>query len=274
MHYGEFHPLPIRERAQEAFEAQLENIGPHQPIETSLLTSDDKEVPVELLAQIIQVDGVPVLMGTFRDVTQRRHAEEALRQSEERYRFIAENSPDIITIINPDNSFRYISPAAEQILGYTPDEVVEHMGFDHVHPEDRAPTLAAYARLVEDPDYLLNVRYRLRRKDGSYRFVEAAGRNGLANPATRAIFLNVRDITARMQLEEQLRSSEERYRQLVQNSSDFTATFNSEGKIDYVSPAVERMLGYKPEELDGQARVDLFHPEDLPRVLDASPWLT
>jgi len=267
-HYSEFHPPGIRKRAQEAFQAHVEDRVPRQPIETALLTADGKEVPAELLAQIIQVDGVPVLMGTFRDITNRKRTEEALRHSEERYRQLAQNSPDAITIINPDGSFRYISPAAEQILGYTPEEAIEHMGFDHVHPEDRAPTLAAYARILENPDNLLSCRYRLRRKDGSYRFVEAVGRNVLPNPAVRAIVLNIRDITERVQLEEQLRTSEERYRQLVQNSSDFTATFDSEGKINYVSPAVERMLGYKPEELDDQARLDLPHPEDVSKILD------
>ncbi len=72
MHYSEFHPPGIRERAQESFKAHVEDRGPGQPIETALLTADGKEVPVELLAQIIQVDGVPVLMGTFRDITQRK----------------------------------------------------------------------------------------------------------------------------------------------------------------------------------------------------------
>jgi PAS domain S-box-containing protein len=395
MHYSEFHPPAIRERAHESFKAHVENTGPQQPIETALLTADGKEVPAELLAQMIQVDGVPVLLGTFRNITQRRKTEEALRHSEERYRLlvqnasdiaalfdedgtiryvspaverilgyrpeeligqpgtavlhpedqrtmrtdlerwlkspdgsttgqyryrhkdgswrtlesvasdclehpavraivvnsrdvterkrlekellkseelyrlVAQNSPDIITIINPDNSFRYISPAAERILGYSPEETIEHMGFDHVHPEDRAPTVAAYTRLMEKPDELLNCRYRLRRKDGSYRFVEALGRNLLANPAVRAIALNVRDITERRQLEEQLRSSEERYRLLDQNSSDMIVLMDQDSTVHYVSPTAERILGYKPEELLGQTGLDFHHPEDRPGMLDA-----
>ena len=394
-HYSELHPPEMRERAQESFREHVEERGPGRPIETALLTADGKEVPVESLAQIIQVNGVPVLMGTFRDITERKDSEQALRHSEERhrllihnssditalfdedgtiryvspaierilgyqpeelsgqpahailhpedkrtmrtdlerwlkspagsttgqyryrhkdgswrtlesvannclehpaigaivvnsrdvterkrleeelrkseelYRFVAQNSPDIITIINPDNSFRYISPAVERILGYTPEEAIEHMGFDHVHPEDRAPTLAKYASLVENPDGMLNVRYRLRRKDGSYRFVEAVGRNVLANPAVRAIALNVRDITERVALEEQLRRSEKRYRQLVQNSSDLTVLMDADSTVHYMSPAVERMLGYTPEELLGQAGLDFHHPEDKPGMLAA-----
>jgi PAS domain S-box-containing protein len=262
MHYSEFHSPPIRERAQESFEAHVEDEVHRQPIETTLLASDGKEVPAELLAQIIQVDGVPVLMGTFRDLTQRKH-------SEERYRLLAQNSPDIITIINPDQSFRYISAAAERILGYTPDEVIEHMGFDHVHPEDRAATVAEYSRLLESPGEQLNSRYRLRRKDGSYRFVEAVGNNVLANSAIRAIVLNIRDVTERVMLEEQLRSSEERYRLLVQNSSDMIALMDAEGKVHYISPTTKSMLGYEPEELLGQVGLAFHHPEDKAGMLAA-----
>jgi len=212
---------------------------------------------------------IRAIVVNSRDVTERVQLEEALYHSEERYRLLAQNSPDIITIINPDNSFRYISPAAERILGYTPEEAIKHMGFDHVHPEDRTPTLAAYARLLESPDELLNVRYRLRRKDGSWRFVEAVGNNVLANPAMRAIVLNVRDITDRVKLEKQLRSSEERYRLLVQNSSDMIVLMGRDSKVHYVSPTAERILGYKPEELLGQTGLDFHHPEDRPGMLDA-----
>ncbi len=269
MHHRELHPPRLRERAQEGFQEHVEDGEPSGPIETALFASDGKEVPAELLAQIVQVDGVPVLMGTFRDITQRKQSEEALRHSEERYRLLAQNSPDIITIINPDNSFRYISPAAERILGYTSDEVIEHMGFDHVHPEDRVATVAEYSRLLESPDEQLNCRYRLRRKDGSYRFVEAVGNNVLANPAIRAVVLNIRDISERVRLEEQLRSSEERYRLLVQNSSDMIVLMDQHSTVLYVSPTAERMLGYKPEELLGQTGLDFHHPEDKPGMLAA-----
>jgi len=387
MHFSEFHPPSIQESVQEIFREHVEDEVRRQPIETTLITADGKEVPAELLAQIIQVDGVPVLMGTFRDITQRKRAEETLRRSEERYRllvqnssdivvtidgdgsisytspaverilgyspeeligqarpdishledakemldllprcmnnsgepvaaqfrlrhkdgswkhlesvarncldhpaihaiilntrditervaleeklrqreeryrFIAQNSPDIICIINPDSSFRYVSPAAEQILGYSPEEVIEHMGFDHVHPEDRASALAKYARLVEDPNYLFNIRYRLRRKDGSYRYVEAVGRNGLANPATRAIFLNVRDITDRVLAERTLARSQHNYRFLYDNLRDASATVSLEGTILEFNTTFQEMLGYDNEEILRFSSKDITPPK-------------
>ncbi len=267
MHYTKLAPSRLEQSMRTLFERQMAESDHGRPIETTLVSSDGTEVPVELLAQIIQVDGVPVLVATFRSLTDRKRTEEALRHSEERYRLLAQNSPDIITIINPDNSFRYISPAAERILGYTPDEVIERMGFDHVHPEDRAPVVAAYARLLESPDELLNVQYRLRRKDGSWRFVEAVAINVLANPAMRAIVLNVRDITDRKQLEEKFRRSVERHRLLVRNSSDIIVLLDPDGKVRYTNPALEKSLGYTSEEMSGQTAFDYIHPEDMTNTM-------
>ncbi len=138
MHYSEFHPPGIRERAQESFKAHVEDRGPGQPIETALLTADGKEVPVELLAQIIQVDGVPVLMGTFRDITQRKASEEALRHSEERYRLLIQSSSDITALFDENGTIRYVSPAIERILGYQPEELSGQPATAILHPEDSA----------------------------------------------------------------------------------------------------------------------------------------
>ncbi len=212
---------------------------------------------------------IRAIIVSFRDVTERNRLEEDLHKSQELYRLIAENSPDMITIINPDNSFRYISPAVEQILGYSPEEIYEQMGFDHVHPEDRASIVAAYARLLQNPGELLNTRYRLRHKDGSWRYVEAVGRNVLANPAIRAIFLNVRDITEQKALEDALGTSEERNRLLVQNSSDIIGIMAEDGTPRYVSPSVEKVLGYSAEEAVRRYPLGEVHPEDKEEVTAA-----
>ncbi len=241
------------------------------------LTSDDEPVTAQyrfrhkdgswrtlesVANNCLEHPAIRAVIVNSRDVTERNELEEQLQKSEERYRLIAQNSPDIITIINPDDSFRYISPAAERILGYTPEEVIEHMGFDHVHPEDRPAAYGAYTRLLENPGELLNVRYRLRRKDGSWRYVEALGNNVLANPALRAIILNIRDITHQKELEDALRSSEERHRLLVQNSTDIISILNADGTLRYVSPSVEWTLGFTPEEAIEEATFNNIHPED------------
>jgi PAS domain S-box-containing protein len=93
--------------------------------------------------------------------------------------------------------------------------------------------------------------------------VEALGRNVLGNPAVRAIALNVRDVTERVELESQLRTSEERHRLLVQNCSDMIGVIDQDGTCRYASASCERVLGYSPEEFYRKNLFEHVHPEDV-----------
>ncbi len=267
MHYTDLHPDHLRETMERLFERQVEEAGPPQPVETVVVSSGGAEVPVELLAQLIQVDGVPVLLGTYRNLTERRRAERALRRSEERHRFLLQNAPDVTAVINRDNTFRYISPAVERVLGYTPEEAVARLGFHDIHPEDRSEAEALFTRLRTRPNEVAVAQCRLRHKDGSWRFIEAVATNAFENPAINAIILNCRDITERKRLEEALRRSEERHRLLVQNSSDLILLLDENGAVRYASPALERSLGYTHDEMIGACAFDYIHPDDLPQTL-------
>jgi len=269
MHYSEFHPPAMRERVHESFKAHVEDTGPRQPIETALLAADGTEVPAELLAQMIQIDGVPVLLSIFRDITQRRRAEEALRKSEERYRLLVQNASDICALFDSDGRISYVSPAVERILGYRPEELVGQPGNAVLHPKDKHTMKADLERWLNNSDQTTTGRYRYRHKDGSWRNLESIANNCLEHPSIRAIIVNSRDITERQKLEEELRHGEERYRLLVQSSSDMIVLMDQDSTVHYVSPTAERILGYKPEELLGQTGLDFHHPEDKAGMLAA-----
>ena len=269
MHYSEFHPPGIRERAQESFKAHAEDSDPLQPIESVLLTADGKEVPVELLAQIIQVDGVPVLMGTFRDITQRKLSEQALRRSEERHRLLVQSSSDIIALFDEDGTIRYVSPAIERILGYQPEELSGQPATAILHPEDRHTMRTDLERWLKSPDGSTTGQYRYRHKDGSWRTLESVANDCLEHPAVRAIVVNSRDVTERKRLEKELQKSEELYRLVAQNSPDIITIINPDNSFRYISPAAERILGYSPEETIEHMGFDHVHPEDRAPTLAA-----
>jgi len=142
---------------------------------------------------------------------ERRQAQEALRQSEKRFRVLIENSSDAIALVAADGTNMYGSPAVTQILGYSPDEWISQSGYQLVHPND-----LEYARSFFDESLegTKRTEFRLRHRDGTYRWVEAISSNLLAEPSVQAIVINFRDITERKQADETLRQYSERLQTL------------------------------------------------------------
>jgi PAS domain S-box-containing protein len=215
---------------------------------------DGGSFPVAYTSAPIREQGEVVgAVVIFRDVTERQRTEEAMRRSEEYFRALTDHALDIITVLNRDGTVRYVSPAAERVLGYTSEDSVGTEGFGFVHPDDVSEAMTAFAEAVTKPGVTLyRGDYRLRHRDGSWRVVECVGKNLLTNPAVQGIVVNCRDITARRQAEDALRESEARYRELFENANDAIVTFTLEGIVTSVNRGLEAMLGWSREELIGQ----------------------
>lgn len=203
------------------------------------------------------------MVAVCRDLTDRVQAEEALRESEERFRLLVENSQDFIVLADAENVARYASPAIERIMGYAPEEFVGTVIAGYLHPED----LEWAARINEwisaglGPSEPVVARYR--HKNGSYRHVEYTANNLIDDPNVGGVVVNCRDVTDRVLAEQRLKESEERFRALTENALDLVAVLNTSNVITYASPSFEPLLGYKPEELVGTLAADYIHPEDL-----------
>jgi PAS domain S-box-containing protein len=142
------------------------------------------------------------------ETQERKRAEEALRQSEKRFRALIENALDIITVLEADGTIRYESPSIERILGYQAEELVDQNAFDFVHADDLQRVLAVFQEVLQEPGSSRAVALRFRHRDGSWRFLESMGRNLLHDPVVQGVVVNSRDITERKQLEEQLYQSQ------------------------------------------------------------------
>jgi PAS domain S-box-containing protein len=126
-----------KEAAKSAVDRLIEDMGQTQPLEACVLRPDGSEVPVEALGQLIQIDGVPVVHGVVRDITERRRMDEDLRNSEEQFRILAEASLAGVFVFQ-DGRFRYANPALGRIFGYDVQELIGKMGpVDLIVPEDR-----------------------------------------------------------------------------------------------------------------------------------------
>ena len=152
------------------------------------------------------------------DITERKRAEEGLRQSEEYFRSLSENALDVVAIVDRNGVLRYQSPSLERVLGYKPEETVGKNAFDFMHPDDSPKVRENFARVIRNPRPIESAEYRARHKDGSWRNLEAEGRNLLDDPVVQGVVINYRDVTGRKRAQEALQESERRYRSLFEDS--------------------------------------------------------
>ncbi len=220
---------------------------------------------------LLEDPDVAAIVASFRDVTERRQTEMALTESEARFRAVVQNSRDVTTLLDPEWRVVWSSPNAGEMLGFDPDALIGTPALDLVHPEDRDMAGAALAQVVVAPDRVNPVVVRLRHRDDGWIPVEAAG-SSLRGPGgdLEGTIVNLREVAWRIEAEQALRKSEERFRALVQNSSDVVVVVGADGIVSYVSPSVRRVFGRSPEDVVGTRGGDLAHPDDFDLVAHQS----
>src|ERR687884_157164 len=155
-----------------------------------------------------------------RDLSERKRWEDAVARSERRFRALIAQSADAIVLNDAQGTITEASPALTRLLGYRRDEIVGRFAGDLIHPDDHERIAALFADCLQHDCPVGPAEYRIQHKDGSWRWVEGTATNLLADPAVQAVVINVHDVTERKQAAERLADSEERFRLLVQHSSD------------------------------------------------------
>lgn len=183
----------------------LKKKGVLQDREVHLRKRNGEDLIALISARVFKIDTRQIIISSLIDITAHKQAQEALSRSEERFRTIADFSPDIISTFNSEGQLVFNSAAAARIHGYGADDLLNRSTFDLIHPEDRAVVEDAFGRLLQNRAELVNVQYRYRNADGSYVWMEAIGRNELKNPDINGIIAISRDITERKKAEESLR---------------------------------------------------------------------
>jgi len=232
--------------------------------ETIFLRKDGTKVPVETSTHLVDYDGKKIWISNIRDLTERKKAEEALNYSEKKYRNIVENISDVILTIDPKGIITYINPVIWDLYGYTPDEITGKMFLKFIHPEDLPKATEGFQQRLKGK-FVENT-LRVLSKDGSERYVRTIPTPIIHDGEVKGLNYIMTDLTERIRAEEALRMSEKKYRNLVENISDVIFTLNPEGVITYMSPVIERIYGYKPDEATGQRFDRFIHPDDLPMV--------
>ena len=226
------------------------------PLEEKFTRLNGEAIDVEVTAYPFVYHDQPAVQVVFRDITGRKHSEEALREAETRYRTLVEQLPNVVTYIDaadPAIGTLYISPQIEEMLGYAPEEwqTDPQMWHSRIHPEDRERVLAD-DRHHDMTGESFSREYRLVAKDGRVVWVydEAVMLRGQTGkqPYSHGIMI---DVTERKLAEAALRDSEKRYRALFEQSHDAMFILDLRGNHLAANQRAADMLGYAPGELAG-----------------------
>ena len=232
------------------------------------IKKDGQVVHLEIYGSSIRQHGEILVTGTMLDITDRKLAEQALVESEQKFRQLAENIDEVFWLGATDwSKIHYVSPAFERIWGISRQELYQnaHAWVECILKEDiEAVELAISSKFTPDTKLVIPD-YRLRRPDGSLRWI-AARAFPVLNEAGEVILVTgiAEDITDRKLAEEALRGSEERNRQILHTSTDGFCRIDFNDRLLEVNQAFCQMLGYEKHELLNMNIIDLV-AKDTPQ---------
>jgi PAS domain S-box-containing protein len=217
------------------------------------------------ISNLLADPGVEALVFNYRDITERKQAEADLQASEARYRLLFEENPLPMWLYDTGSlRFLAVNDAAVAQYGYGRDEFM-NMTIREIRPPEEDQRLEGYLKQPRLPQERSGP-WKHRKKDGTLLDVEMIAHNTwfLDKPARMVL---ASDITEQLQAKAALATSELRFRSLIENSADGITVVDYQGTVTYVSPSIERLMGYTPEEAIGRKAMDFVHREDRVRLL-------
>lgn len=182
-----------------------------------------------------------------------------LEEVYDRFNFIAEKSSDIISLVEPQGSFIYVSPSSREIAGYEADKLIGKNAIDFIYPEDLkrfelSGGLRYFRKISQSHDL---IQYRLLNEDGSYSWVESA------ISFSKGLYLVVtRDITERKEMEDAIRNQREFLRKIIDQAPNLISIKNKKGEYSLVNESMAKLIGLRPDEMIGRTDAQLPFDEN------------
>ncbi len=249
LHQSELHPEDERERARKYFEEMVFR-GSGLARDLHVLTRDARRVPVEISTNVVSVGGKRVIQGIFRDITERRRYEGALRKSEDRFRKYFELPLVGIAITSPDLRWIVVNDKLCSILGYARHELGRLTWADLTPPEDLEAAQVTFAKVLGGELNGKTIAHRFARCDGVVIDVEISAQCVMKEDGVIDYLLAVvHDVTERKRSEAALRASETNYRAIFNSVNDGIIVHEPDsGKALDANERACEMYGYTREE--------------------------
>jgi len=262
----QLHPEDRVEQTMRDFEDHAR--GDRKVVESEVVHKDGSRIPVEINSSMAVIKGETMVIGLFRDVSEHYMADQALRESEERYRTLVETTPVAVSVSDMKGRFLYVSDRAVELSGHdSPADLVGRNSFETVHPDDRDRAMAEFAGIMEHGN-MWGMEFRLLRKDGSSYLAQInASALRSSGGEVNAIIMTLRDITDERESQDRVEASERKYRSLFDSMNEGAALHDvivdDDGKaIDYriidINPAYERIVGLTREKAVGKLASELY----------------
>ena len=249
----------------------VEGEFPKYHLDKRFLHADGHTVWASLSVSLVRdSEGEPLyFVSQIQDVTERKRAESALRESEQRFRGSFESAATGMALEGTDGSFLRVNRSLCEILGYPERELLGKTFQEITHPDDLEADLGHLKRVLAGDIRTYQMEKRYLHKDGHVVWTLLSVSVVHDEEDEPLYFVSqIQDVSDRKKFEKRIIESEQRFRSLVQYSSDIITILGADGTVLYVSPAVQRVTGYNPEEQVGTNAFGSVHPDDTERALN------
>jgi two-component system cell cycle sensor histidine kinase/response regulator CckA len=228
-------------------------------IEINFLKSDGSVAYAETVALPTTFEGEPAVLSVGRDITKRKQAEEALKESEKKYRLLVDNAYEGI-FVSQDGMLKFVNPRVAEVMECSAEELLNKSFVELIYPEDLEQTILYHSQRMAGDDSPMRHFFRVTTHTGKIRWIELESVliTWEGKPAGLCF---ATDITDRMLAEEALKESQKRYRDLVENANDIIYMTDANGFFLLLNSVGLRVTGYSQDEIVHKHYLDLVSPE-------------